>query len=119
MAELLGVALDDKMDDTAAVVEDEEPDFQDLAAIALDNAGIDPQEQLRAARTATAALISLPAGGPAIVDAKEDKIVYELTFELPDAGLAQSDGPVIVPMNNDKVAPAEMVVAEGERRYLT
>ncbi len=101
MAELPGVTLDDEMDDTAAVVEDEEPDFRDLAAIALDNAGMDPQEQLRAAGTAAAAPIPLPDGGLAIVDAKEDKIVYELTFELPDAGLAQSDGPIVVPINNN------------------
>jgi hypothetical protein len=44
MAELPGVTLDDKMDNTAAVVEDKYPDFRDLAAIALDNVGIDPQE---------------------------------------------------------------------------
>jgi hypothetical protein len=119
MAELPGVMLDVKMDNTAAVVEDKEPDFRDLAAITLNNAGIDPQEQLQAAWTAAAAPIPLPGGGPAIVDTKEDKIFYELTFELPDAGLAQSDGPVVVSMNNDEVAPAPKVVAEEERHYPT
>jgi hypothetical protein len=48
MAELPGVMLEDEMDDTAAVVEDNEPDFWDLDAIALNNAGIDPQERLQA-----------------------------------------------------------------------
>ncbi len=47
-AELPGVMLEDEMDDTAAVVEDNEPDFWDLDAIALNNAGIDPQERLQA-----------------------------------------------------------------------
>jgi hypothetical protein len=42
MAEIPGVTLDDKMDNAVAVVEDKEPDFWELAAIALDNAGIDP-----------------------------------------------------------------------------
>ncbi len=59
------------------------------------------------------------AGGPAIVDANEDEIIYELTFDLPDVGLAQSDGPIVVPMNNSKVAPAPTVVAEEERHYPT
>ncbi len=41
---LPGVMLDDEIDYTAAVVEDNEPNFRDLAAIALNNVGIDPQE---------------------------------------------------------------------------
>jgi hypothetical protein len=118
-AEHPGVMLEDKMDNAAVVVEDDKPDFWDLAAIAFDNAGIDPQEQLRAAQTAVAAPIPLPNGGPAIIDAKEDKIVYELTSDFPDAGLAQNDGPVVVPMNNDEVATAPTVVAEEERCYPT
>jgi hypothetical protein len=118
-AELPGVMLEDEMDDTMAVVEGNKPNFQDLAAIALDNVWIDPQEQLRAAQTTAAAPIPLPAGGSAILDAEEDKIIYELTFNLPDAGLAQSDRLVVVPLNNNEVAPAPTVVAEEERRYLT
>jgi hypothetical protein len=88
--ELPGVVMEDKMDDTAAVVEDDEPDFRDLAAITLNNAGINPQKQLGAAQTTAAALIPFPAGGPAIIDAKEDEIVYELTFDFPDTGLAKT-----------------------------
>ncbi len=56
-AELAGVTLEDKMDDSAAVVDDDEPNFHDLAAITLDNAGIDPQEGLQAARAAAAAAV--------------------------------------------------------------
>jgi hypothetical protein len=118
-AELPGVVVEDEMDDTAAVVEEDELDFRDLAAIALDNVGIDPQEQLRAAETTAAAPIPLPAGGPAIIDAKEDKVVYEHTFDLPDAGLAQNYGMVVVYMNNDEVALAPTVVMVEERCYPT
>ncbi len=61
----------------------------------------------------------LPAGGPAIVDAKEDEIIYELTFDLPDAGLAENNRLVVLPMNNNEVAPAPMVIAEEEMHYPT
>jgi hypothetical protein len=54
-AKLPGRTLEDKMDNTVVVVEDNEPDFQDLAAITFNNAGIDPQEQLWAALTAVVA----------------------------------------------------------------
>ncbi len=62
-----------------------------MAAVALDNAGIDPQDHLctctaQAAQAAAAA--GLARGGPALVEPNEDKIVYEITFDLPDAGLA-------------------------------
>ncbi len=113
-AELPGVTLEDKMDNTAAVVEDNKPDLRDLAAIALNNQWINPQEQLQAAWATVAAPIPLPAGGSAIVDAEEDKIIYELNFNLPDAGLAQNNGSVVVLMINNEVAPPPMVVAEEE-----
>ncbi len=34
-----------------------------------------------------------PAGGPALIDANDDKIVYELMFDLPNAGLQPPDAP--------------------------
>ncbi len=43
-AELPGVTLEDEMDNTMAVVEDDEPISRDLAVIALDYAEINPQE---------------------------------------------------------------------------
>jgi hypothetical protein len=84
-AEFPGVTLEDKMDNGAAVVEDDEPDFQDLAIIALDDAGIDLQEHLRAARTAVAEAVP-ETGRPAIIDAEEDKIIHKQTFDHPGAG---------------------------------
>ncbi len=118
-AELPGVTLEDKMLNTAAVVEGDKPDFQDLAAIALNNVGIITQELVQAARAAAAAPIPLSAGGLAIVDAEKDEIIYELTFDLPDVGLAQNNGLVVVLMNNNEIASPLMVVAEEERRYPT
>jgi hypothetical protein len=58
----------------------------------LNNAGIDPVAHLRAAHeTATGALGSI--GGPALIDAKDDKIIHELTFDLPDVGLQPPNAP--------------------------
>jgi hypothetical protein len=38
-----------------------------------------------------------PPPGPALIEADADKIVYKITFDLPDAGLI---GPAIVPDYN-------------------
>jgi hypothetical protein len=65
-----------------------------LTATALDNAGIDPQDRLCAAWAAAGRT------GPTLVEAEDDKIVYEITFDLLDAGL---DGGNVVP--NDAPAP--------------
>ncbi len=65
-----------------------------MAATALNNAGIDPQDRLRAARVAAGRT------GPTLVEAKDNEIVYEITFDLPDAGL---DGGNVIP--NDAPVP--------------
>jgi hypothetical protein len=93
-AELPGVELESKEVDYAAVTDEPAPDFEQLAATALNNAGIDPQDRLCAARAAAGRT------GPTLVEAEDDEIVYEITFDLPDAGL---DGGNIVP--NDAPAP--------------
>jgi hypothetical protein len=90
-AEPPGVELESEEADYAAVTDEPEPDFEQLATTTLDNAGINPQDCLCAAQAAAAAA-SLRAE-PALVEANEDKIVYEITFNLPDAGL--TDGNVI------------------------
>ncbi len=82
-AELPGVVLEEEERDFTPVSDDPEPDFRDLADAALQNAGIDADERIRAALAAGAAAPT----GPALVEADEDEIVYELTFDLPDAGL--------------------------------
>jgi hypothetical protein len=85
-AQLPGVPLEcDKDNKVFEVVTDEpEPDFGDLASAALDNAGIDTGDRLRAAR---AAADGAAQNGPRIVEAEPDEIMYDITFNLPDAGL--------------------------------
>jgi hypothetical protein len=87
-AELPGVRLEMTESDFPAITDDPDPDFAALAAIALDNAGIDDAARARAARDAGALLHEdARGGGAALVKADDDKIVYELTFDLPDDGL--------------------------------
>jgi len=62
-------------------LESEESNFQH-------NAGINPTERIQAARDRVAA-IAAETAGPRLVEADEDEIVYEITFDLPDAGLGQ------------------------------
>ncbi len=93
-AELPGVELESKEVNYMAVTDEPVPNFEQLAATALNNAGINLQDCLHAARAAAGRT------GPTLAEAKDDKIVYEITFDLPDAGL---DGGNIVP--NDAPAP--------------
>jgi hypothetical protein len=92
--ELPGVELESKEVDYAVVMDEPVPNFKQLAATALDNAGIDLQDCLCAAWAAAGRT------GPTLVEAEDNKIVYEITFGLPDAGL---DGGYVVP--NDTPAP--------------
>jgi len=105
-AEPPGVELESEEADFSAVTDDPEPDFEQLAAAALDNAGINPQDRLHAAQAAhTAAEVVRAAAagafeqrGPALVEANQDEIVYEITIDLPDAGLIGGNAvPVNVP----------------------
>ncbi len=96
-AELPGVPLEEEVVDHQAVMDEDEPNFRVLTARALDNANINPAAYLWAARTAEAQPV---APGPALIDADEDEIIYKLTFDLPDAGLAPPiapDGVAVVP----------------------
>ncbi len=69
-----------------------EDKFRDMAAVALDNAGINPDAQLRAAcQIAKDARERDGARGPAVVESNDNKIVYEIAFNLPDAGLPAAD----------------------------
>ncbi len=94
-AESPGVELESEEADFSAVTDDPEPDFKQLAAAALDNAGINPQDRRHAAQAAHTAAEAAQAGaaaaighqGPALVEANQDEIVYKITFDLPDAGL--------------------------------
>ncbi len=77
-AELPGVLLEDEEADLEVIIDKPEPDFAELATAALDNAGIDANDHLQAAQRAT-----LPHPGPALIKANDDKIVYEITFDMP------------------------------------
>jgi hypothetical protein len=89
-AELPGVPLEEEVVDHRAVTDKDEPNFRVLVARALDNANINPAAHLRATHAAEAQPV---APGPALIDAHEDEIIYELTFNLPDAGLAPPIAP--------------------------
>ena len=94
-AEPPGVELESDEADFSAVTDDPEPDFEQLAAAALDNACINPQDRLHVAQAAhtaaeaarVAAAADFEHRGHALVEANQDKIVYEIMFDLPDAGL--------------------------------
>ena len=87
-AELPGVELESEERDFQTVTDEPEPDFRDLAGAALHNAGIDANEMIRNAQAQGG---QVQAPGPALIDANKDEIVYELTFDLPDAGLNGTD----------------------------
>ena len=91
------------------VTDNPEPDFEDLAAAVLDNAGIDTADQLRAAGVAAEAAAAAPIrpqDGPRLIEAEPHEMVYEIIMELPDAGLLPGlvpdapDEPITPPPNN-------------------
>jgi hypothetical protein len=103
-AKLPGVELASAEDDYPAITEEPETDFQDLAAAALDNARINTIAWLHATRDfADAAAIGIAPQNPraALVEANKDKIVYKITFDLPDAGLEPDIKPTIPPVQPD------------------
>jgi hypothetical protein len=120
-AELPGVPLEEEESDFQVVTDEPEPDFKDLAAAALDNAGIDTADRLRAARVAAEAAAAAPLrpqqDGPCLIKADQGKIVYKIVVELPDAGLL----PGLVPDVPDEVAAINppLGIDTTPRRYPT
>ncbi len=119
-AELPGVELEDDEQDFQTVMADPEPEFQELAGAALHNAGIDAAGAIQQARANNLS----QAQGPALVEADEDELVYEITFDIPDAGLLPADDdpgePLGDDMNDTLVAAVPGADNEGEavgRRY--
>jgi hypothetical protein len=87
-AKLLGVELASEQDNYGAITEEPEADVHNLAAAALDNAGINTVAQLCTARDlADAAGVAPHNSTETVVEAYKDKIVYKITFDLPNAGL--------------------------------
>ena len=91
--DLPGVALEDENMDLQVVTDEPEPDFAELAAAALDNAGINADERIQAAqreaneRMQAAAQRANLDPGPTLIEANNNEIVYEITFDMPDDGL--------------------------------
>ena len=105
-AELTGVPLEEEESDFQVVTDKPEPDFEDLAAVVLDNTGIGTADQLCAARVAAEAAAAAPLwpqqDSPCLIEADPGKIVYEIVMELPDVGLL----PGLVPNAPNKVPGA-------------
>ena len=95
-AELSGVVLEEQECKFQTITEEPESEFRDFAEAGLHNAGIDADEALWRAHLGTA------RDGPAIIDAKDDEIMYMLTFDLPDAGLQPTDGDAVVVLGDDR-----------------
>jgi hypothetical protein len=120
-AELPGVELESEENDFQTITDEPEPDFRDLAGAALHNAGINADEMIRIAQGEHA---RKPSTDPALVEADEDEIVYELTFDLPDAGLHNNDTEHVSDMGDSQRDDTSTVVmgADDEtasRRYPT
>ena len=100
-AEPPGVELELEESDFQLITDDPEPHFCELAAAAFDNAGINPIGRIHAARghVAAAAAAAAETAGPRLVEAEEDEIVYEITLDLPDAGLIQNAIPLVAPVS--------------------
>ncbi len=81
-----------------AITEEDEPDFWALAAATLNNTGINLDVRIRAANNYIKN--NAEKQGPAFIEADQDEIVYEITFDLPDAGLAP--GQNTIPAGADK-----------------
>jgi hypothetical protein len=119
-----GVELKEDEHNFQVVTDNPEPDFAALAAAALDNAGIDPHNRLHAAQQSQQQQAANPAPptGPAMIEADEDKIVYEITFDLPDAGLGT--GMAVPPDDIDPTAavtfePTAAAVPDNQRQFPT
>ena len=109
-AELPGVELKAEEREFQTILDNPEPDFWDMAAAALHNTGIDDNKAVRAGRSRALATTHMVQRGAALVEANEDKLVYEIAFDIPDEGFCQlplgevrnnTSTPVIA-LNNDK-----------------
>ena len=91
-----GVELESEESDFQLITDGLEPNFRELVAAALDNTGINPTKRIQAAQDRVAA-VAADSAGPRLVEADEDVVVCEITFNLPDAGLGQNAIPLDAP----------------------
>ena len=114
------MTLEDEDVDNPVVIDKPKPDFAELAAVALNNTGINANERIQAAQRQPATPETGPvegqpaATGPALVENAQNKIVYEIVFNLPDDGLVADT--VIPPENTDT---ATQTTGATPRQYPT
>ena len=91
---------------------------------ALHNTGINANDRIRTACVA-AARVAADGNRPAVVEANEDKIMYKITFDLPDVGFPalaltlplgdNRDNRIITPIIPDNMG----IPVENSTRYPT
>ena len=104
-AELPGVELDEEEREFQTILDEPEPDFRDIAAAALHSAGIDGDETIRAGRARALAAAHVVQQGAAVIEADENELVYEITFDIPDEGVLQ------MPLGEDRDDTSIPVIA--------
>ena len=88
-AELPDVELEEEERRFQMILDKLEPDFRDMAAAALHNAGIDGNETIQVGRARALAAAHAVQQGAALVEANKNELVYIITFDVPDKGLLQ------------------------------
>ena len=102
-AELPGVELESEECNFTPIMDEPEKDFRNLAKATLHNAGIDTNQWIQ---------VALDAGtgqqAPAVIEPENVEYVYEVTFDLPDAGLPMANDPNLIlgNQNDDTIIPA-------------
>ena len=82
---------EEEEDNFEVVTEEPNLEFADLMAAALANDGINTEDRLCAARMAAVAAMHQPHYVSRLIEAEPNKIVYDITIELPNAGLLPAD----------------------------
>jgi len=90
-AELPGVELEEDERDFQTVTVEPEPEFLELAGTALHYAGIDATGAIRRAQENDLSQAQGPPLVPPLVEADDNELVYEITLDIPDAGLLPAD----------------------------
>ena len=83
--------LDSTEKDFQVVTSEPTPNFEDLAAMVLDNAGIIPTDHIWQANLAADIIevqdMGHAAGNPALIEANDNEVMHKLIFNLPDTRL--------------------------------
>jgi hypothetical protein len=118
------VELETEEPDYAPVSDEPETDFRELAEAAIHNTGIKENDWIRTAHAA-AARVAADRNRPGVVEAEENEIVYEITFDLSDAGLPAPASALPLGDNRNDTITAPVIPdntdipVENSTRYLT